>query len=476
MSSVPVRPTLQASPFLNLDADVLVHVLTFLSPLDTVRLRATCKWLRELSHARTVWISAIKSIIPRFQLPRNTLPLSNISTCELEEAAIRPYLFQKNVVRQPHPYVEARGVFSCPLQQGEYSRILRLIPGARWAIVGNNFGTVRLCDLHAYASEMSSLHIVSEMAFEGEVIDLVVQADDAGNGAVIFVLTLDRQDLPPHLEHWFILTLDLSADTPLLEKRAELLNNRRSAFTTIHGSLVATTTTGGSVIVWNWAEDTWVEILLMGQQNVAHDLRVKINGPDSITTFNIFGGTPQSYRLPPLHPRNSCAPAPTDEVDAPPKGSKEKRWSRELFSTLYISDQWKVRRPTDDNPSIAFLASRSKVVSFVSENGANYEVGPSINWTRPYFSALSKACLAETLEGDTVLMIPARDGRSLEMHAFTPDRPGQKGSSHSNFAVRLPSLVPESSPPWRISFCAASGIVAVLYNSGTLHTFDFASF
>ncbi|KAI5831346.1 hypothetical protein K523DRAFT_237678 [Schizophyllum commune Tattone D] len=135
--------------------EVLIRILRFSHPLDILRLRTVCKYLRDLTLQRIVWINALRAAVDRNDVFPPTFPLSDMSDTEIEHAIFGPIEFYKMVKQQgvrilgdhettpdtptvPKLQPIARRVF--PIDIGEASLVLHppdvvLLPGGRYVVI-----------------------------------------------------------------------------------------------------------------------------------------------------------------------------------------------------------------------------------------------------------------------------------------------------------------------------------------------------
>ncbi|PPQ77790.1 hypothetical protein CVT26_005385 [Gymnopilus dilepis] len=76
-------------PFLAVD--LILRILHFLRPSDIISLRKTCKTLLDITKLRTVWISALRSVMIRHSIPEDTCPMEEMTLPLLEHVALAPY-------------------------------------------------------------------------------------------------------------------------------------------------------------------------------------------------------------------------------------------------------------------------------------------------------------------------------------------------------------------------------------------------
>ncbi|TRM55704.1 hypothetical protein BD626DRAFT_37832 [Schizophyllum amplum] len=130
---------------LEMPADILMHVLRLLKPLDIVSLRLTTKKLVDLTFSRSVWLTALRTVIDDNDLFPPTFPLHKMSIEELENAALGPQKFSR-LIRQPPSgdfvgleAVSRRSVLMRdPNDPTAEVESIRLLPGGRFLIVETN--------------------------------------------------------------------------------------------------------------------------------------------------------------------------------------------------------------------------------------------------------------------------------------------------------------------------------------------------
>ena len=59
-----MEDTQQASPLLELPAELMYHILSYLSPVDLARIAPTCHHLKNLSYDDRIWRDIISKNLP----------------------------------------------------------------------------------------------------------------------------------------------------------------------------------------------------------------------------------------------------------------------------------------------------------------------------------------------------------------------------------------------------------------------------
>ncbi|KIO19138.1 hypothetical protein M407DRAFT_150434 [Tulasnella calospora MUT 4182] len=265
-----------------------------------------------------------------------------------------------------------------------------------------------------------------------------------------------------------VVTLDLSQPTPAFKAATSypfVDDFGRIQCGTIRGDLVATTSVNGSVLIWNWVENSWIEIVDAGRRARHADLRVKFTGTDYVTTFDMMGGHGKTYPIPPLQPRQGDQRP--QQVMIQPQGKPIGR-SAGFFSSMI---------PSPENTDVAILASARQLAFIGPSTGesseVNFDISLQVPWTRSYLSSAHKAVTGKTVDGSVVVMINSstQQGEPLEIHVLREN----DGKGASLFDVPLPWIVPPTGPAaWKVAMCPIAGTVCMINPDGDVHVFDFA--
>ncbi|PPQ86389.1 hypothetical protein CVT26_004861 [Gymnopilus dilepis] len=88
-----------SATFTSLAVDLVLRVFQFLQPSDIISLRKTCKTLSELTKLRTVWISALRSVMIKHCVSEATCPFQEMTLPLLEHVALAPHRLTSLVAR-----------------------------------------------------------------------------------------------------------------------------------------------------------------------------------------------------------------------------------------------------------------------------------------------------------------------------------------------------------------------------------------
>lgn len=77
-----------------LPLDLLLHLFSFLDPLDIIALRKTCKTLHEATLQRQVWLNTLRRVCVANSVFAPSLPFMEMTLLELEHAAVIPSLWR----------------------------------------------------------------------------------------------------------------------------------------------------------------------------------------------------------------------------------------------------------------------------------------------------------------------------------------------------------------------------------------------
>ncbi|KAJ6627918.1 hypothetical protein B0H10DRAFT_317131 [Mycena sp. CBHHK59/15] len=157
--------------------DTLIHLQSFMQPVDIMTLRQCCKSLSAATKQRTVWLDALRHVCAAHEVSLLTYPMGKMSLADLEHAATSParFLLQLSKKRED-PSDEDDLVYVPPFstrlfqprlprsstaQLGEAST-MRLVPGGRYLITASNTALVSIWDLgYSPASVFNPYPLVS---------------------------------------------------------------------------------------------------------------------------------------------------------------------------------------------------------------------------------------------------------------------------------------------------------------------------
>jgi hypothetical protein len=234
---------------MQIDDDVLLHILAFLRVPDVISARQTCKRMTLLSQFRSVWQTVCQDQVVTKCLPfvdTTTRPLSTMRQAELEARARRAYRLsqtwlssrQSNTFFRPHKITSTRDthVFD-----------IRFLPGhdaTRFMTVSKDIWyQICIWELDEQTSEVRKLLTWGP---RGVIICSLVLNDDSNSEGTIAVSTLQND-----AQCIVILSLMPEGDSYVLKEVASI-NAASHKPMLVHGDLLVTSDDFSTVLVWNW--------------------------------------------------------------------------------------------------------------------------------------------------------------------------------------------------------------------------------
>ncbi|KAF8186899.1 hypothetical protein K438DRAFT_1835222 [Mycena galopus ATCC 62051] len=151
-ASIFKRATLILNEF---PMDTLIHIQSFMFPLDIIALRQCSKLMASATSHRTVWLDALRRICATHEVSVLTYPMENMTLRELEHAATSPARFIAQISKDMNG--ELIPAFSTRLFQPRLPRsttgnvgetlMLRLIPGGRYLVMAGELARISVWDL-----------------------------------------------------------------------------------------------------------------------------------------------------------------------------------------------------------------------------------------------------------------------------------------------------------------------------------------
>ncbi|KAJ7250397.1 hypothetical protein C8J57DRAFT_683703 [Mycena rebaudengoi] len=134
----------------SLPADLLVHIMSFLTPQSILTLRRVSKSLSEVTNQRVVWIDALRRVCLQHEVYLPSFPLTEMALEDLEHAATTTTRFTARLRREFAQDVKVvpfskRRITSLD-DTGEEWENMRFIPGGRFLITTSRC-TLKLWDL-----------------------------------------------------------------------------------------------------------------------------------------------------------------------------------------------------------------------------------------------------------------------------------------------------------------------------------------
>ncbi|KAI5899276.1 uncharacterized protein SCHCODRAFT_02769051 [Schizophyllum commune H4-8] len=269
--------------FLGLPQEVLIRILRFTHPLDILRLRTVCKYLRDLTLQRIIWINALRAAVNRNDVFPPTFPLSNMSDTEIEHAIFGPIEFSRMVRQQgvrilgdhettpdtpslPKLLPVARRVF--PLEIGATSLAIHppdviLLPGGRYVVIKTD-RAIHIVDLGYHPDSVINARPVFTLR-KSDLLNIPTNDDttwrvdnwSASGPMGDLLLYISVQQSPVSTNHGAIAiykVVDI-ASAPAGRQIAQLTIPDPSPFRicNVEGNRVCFTSENGVVGVWNFA-------------------------------------------------------------------------------------------------------------------------------------------------------------------------------------------------------------------------------
>ncbi|KAJ7167449.1 hypothetical protein C8R43DRAFT_175816 [Mycena crocata] len=126
--------------------DTLIHIQSFMAPIDIISLRRTSKTMASATRHRTVWMNALRRVCAAHEVSMLTYPLEKMTLADLEHAATSPgrFIAQISKDRATDDLIPAFStrLFEPPSDFGEVCQ-MRIIPGGRYLVTSSS--TARLC-------------------------------------------------------------------------------------------------------------------------------------------------------------------------------------------------------------------------------------------------------------------------------------------------------------------------------------------
>ncbi|KAL1758174.1 hypothetical protein FB107DRAFT_272216 [Schizophyllum commune] len=271
-------PFTTGSPFVSLPADLHMLVLSFLTPLDIVSVRLTCKGMVNVTRTRSVWLDALKRVCLSYAIPFVTYDFPSMTVGELEYAATMPDRFRyagrgKKSLRYHilRPLKERR----IPIRTADFGpqgwevdelESLAIVPGGRF-VLARTLDTLLLWDLHSDSNKPClARYGLIEDAFDGRFAwkDAYMSCSDLwydpANSKMRFVLDAYNNGLPNESEYScgsIAYELDLASTPPQLNMLNYLWGSSTLSFAGRSGNRVIYN--GGMIDkigVWDFEHNT----------------------------------------------------------------------------------------------------------------------------------------------------------------------------------------------------------------------------
>ncbi|KAJ7827020.1 hypothetical protein B0H14DRAFT_3721850 [Mycena olivaceomarginata] len=179
--SVLQRATLTLNEF---PMDTLIHIQSFMGPIDIIALRQCSKLMASATTHRTVWLDALRRVCTAHEVSVLTYPMENMSLRDLEHAATSPARFiaqiskewaEGDVIPAFHTRLfQPRLPKSAPGNLGE-TALMRLVPGGRYLVTATDLARISVWDLGWRPAEVLNPYPLVSIVLPSPASQLLVQ-------------------------------------------------------------------------------------------------------------------------------------------------------------------------------------------------------------------------------------------------------------------------------------------------------------
>ncbi|KAJ7635042.1 hypothetical protein FB45DRAFT_479946 [Roridomyces roridus] len=240
-----------------LPTDMLIAVMSFLSPCDIISLRQVCKTISEATYIRSVWITTLRSLCYQHDIYPSSFSYADMTLQELERAATAPNRFRARLRRE---FLQNKPVLpvASRIIHRDFQH-LRFVPGGRYLLavsrqflcmwdLGNRPAPESGGVLHHVALQRieNTTHILSlrVRAFKDEIL-VILSSVNAPDSFRVHVFTIYPPAPNPEFKQ---LIPDLVLPMTAADQYPALL-----CATARHIVIYATPVT----ILWNFISDSW---------------------------------------------------------------------------------------------------------------------------------------------------------------------------------------------------------------------------
>ncbi|KAJ7108610.1 hypothetical protein C8R44DRAFT_803195 [Mycena epipterygia] len=294
-------PTITLNEF---PMDTLIHLQSFMDPIDIISLRLSSKSMASATRHRTVWLGALRRVCAAHDVSILTYPIEKMTLAALEHAATSParFLAQMSKNRATDDQVPAfstrlfqpRLPKSSPGDLGEV-RLIRLIPGGRYLVTSSSGARISVWDIgYSPAAVLNPYSVVSTVLAEAPT-ELLIQPTKNRKGFRILVFyTVGNTLVEVHVFEIYPAE-DKPTFTSIAKRRIPSPGLEAFTFTpdrfTYHHDLLITT--------WDFVQDTSATL------QVYESLMGMTVSPTTIVTRDAEGIS--MVEIPPLHPSGTPA-------------------------------------------------------------------------------------------------------------------------------------------------------------------------
>ncbi|KAH9477170.1 hypothetical protein JR316_0011087 [Psilocybe cubensis] len=226
----------------SLDEDVLVHIASFLNPVDILRLSETCRAMNKLIHLRIVWTNACSYHIIAHGYPFPTIPLDEIPTMELMLHTIHSH----QLARRWHDGIsKPRRIKYISGRLGTTPEV-RFLPGKLLLIISKTvWSTLSVWD---YGSAVSKR--VCEWSPRGAILSgVAVNGDPRSEATVAVAMHLNEKRT--------VVVLSLKHDGSLYELLVLQEIQAEMKPITLEGDILALSDEVSQTVIWNLKTKTY---------------------------------------------------------------------------------------------------------------------------------------------------------------------------------------------------------------------------
>ncbi|KAJ7016004.1 hypothetical protein C8F04DRAFT_626851 [Mycena alexandri] len=286
--------------------DTLIHIQSFMDPLDIIALRQSSKTLASATLHRIVWMDALRRVCAGHEVSVLTYPIEKMSLRDLEHAATSPARFIAQISKDWSSRADGGLVpaFSTRLLQPRLPKLtpghlgelllMRLVPGGRYLVTTSDIGRMSIWDLGYGPAAILNPYPLLSTVLANTPTQILIQPTKDGKGIrilVYFTVFIQTQIT--------VFEVSPAATQPVFkvvaERRVPSLTINACALTpdrfTYHCDFLITT--------WNFVEDTSATV---------HVYQRMLN--ITVTPTTIIGQHAEGIvvvDIPPLHPTGTPA-------------------------------------------------------------------------------------------------------------------------------------------------------------------------
>ncbi|KIM91317.1 hypothetical protein PILCRDRAFT_810578 [Piloderma croceum F 1598] len=302
--SIKVQPA-----FDKLSLDIIVHIFSFVQPLDIIPVRQTCKTLSYASRERIVWMNALRRVCARHGVFAPTFPIADMTVLQLEHSATSPTRLLARIRRDlPTGSIQpmcTRMLTKLPATSAFHDTIL--VPGGRFLFTRSPGNIIELWDLGFSPDSVIRL-IASEFFQDKDIFIVYIQPKGDGLGILVIV----KVELTSNTFQYEVLEIHPSSPAPVF-RRVGLLPFEEPSFAVSFTDDLFVIIQEAHVTVWNVVQDSWVKWQIDMEAESAYGMQC-VKCDENLVLVN--DNTISMWRIPPLVNR-SINPNPPIEVRRP---------------------------------------------------------------------------------------------------------------------------------------------------------------